>query len=188
MTLLVIGLILWFATHLFSIWMAPQRDVLVARFGVGVFKVAAAVATVLAVVVMVLGYQATPYVEVWAPPAFLNHINNLLMLAAIGFFIAGSIPSPVRRKIRHPQLIGMKTWALAHLLVNGDLASIVLFGGLIAWAVLAMIGSNRRDGPRGTLPEVSKIGWPMHILASITVFWVVAWLHLSLGGVSPFPG
>lgn len=188
MTLLIIGLALWWTTHLFPIWMAPRRRALMEGLGELPYKGIYAVLTIGVVVVIVLGYQAAPYIEVWTPPAFLGHLNHLLMLVAIGFFIAGNIASPVRRKIRHPQLAGVKVWALGHLLVNGDLASIILFGGLLGWAVVALIGSNRRDGPRTGFPEVSQAGWAIHILASIAVFWVVVWIHGNLAGVPPFPG
>lgn len=188
MILLILGLALWFASHLFPIWMAPKRDELAARLGEGPYKGAYALTTVLSVVVIVLGYQAAPYVEIWSAPAFLGHLNHLLMLVAIGLFIAGSIPSPVRRKIRHPQLAGVKLWALGHLLVNGDVASLVLFGGMLGWAVLALIGTNRRDGPRTGFPAVSPAGWAVHVIAAIAVFWVVVWVHGNLAGVPPFPG
>lgn len=188
MMLLIFGMALWFATHLFPIWMAPRRDVLAARLGELVYKGAYAAVTALTVVVIVIGYQAAPYVELWSLPSFVWHINHLLMLVAIGLFIGGSIPSPVRRKIRHPQLAGVKVWCLGHLLVNGDVASVVLFGGMLAWAVLAMIGSNRRDGPRTGFPAVSRGGWSIHILASIAIFWLVVWVHGNLAGVPPFPG
>lgn len=188
MTLLIVGLILWWVTHLFPILAAGQRDVLAARMGEMAFKGAFAVTSLAAVAVMVIGYQQADYVELWLAPSFFGHITHLLMLVALGLFIAGSIPSPVRRKIRHPQLAGVKVWALAHLLVNGDLASVVLFGGLLGWAVVAMIGSNRRDGPRTGYPAVSKLGWPMHIIATIAVFWVVVYLHGAVFGVSPLHG
>jgi uncharacterized membrane protein len=93
----------------------------------------------------------------------------------------------VRRRIRHPQLTGVKIWTLAHLLVNGDLASIVLFGGLLGWAVIAVIGTNRRDGPRGALPDWDTTSTVIHALVAILVFVIIAWLH-SLTGYSPLPG
>lgn len=187
MTLLIVGLLAWWVTHLFPIYAASSRDALAGRIGELPFKAVFALATVGAVVLMVVGYQAADPVNVWFPPAFLVHVNNILMLLAIAAFIAGGIPSPVRRWIRHPQLTGVKIWALAHLLVNGDLASLVLFGGLLAWAVVALIGSNRRDGPRGEKPATARAGTAIHILASIALYWVVGYVHGGLLGVWPFP-
>lgn len=187
MTLLIIGMVLWWVSHLFPIVAPGRRDVLAARLGEMAYKGVYAVATGVVVAVIVFGYQQAEFVNVWTPPAFLWHLNSLLMTIAVFLFIAGGIPSPVRRKIRHPQLAGVKTWAIAHLLVNGDLASVILFGGMLAWAVVAMIMTNKRDGARTGFPEVSRAGWPIHLLATIAVFWVVAMVH-NWAGVSPFPG
>lgn len=187
MMLLLAGLVLWFATHLFPIWMPDRRRALAQSMGEGAVKGGIALLTIGAVVLLVMGYKQMEYVEVWLPPGFLVHLNNLLMLLAIFVFIAGRLPSFVRRVIRHPQLVGTKIWALSHLLVNGDLASILLFGGLLAWAVLAMIGSNRRDGPRGALPEATTQGLVAHIGLTLVVFSVVVYVHGMLLDVWPFP-
>ena len=188
MTLLLTGIALWFVTHLFPIWMAERRKALGASIGEGMVKAGVALLTLGAVALMVTGYQNAPYTAIWTPPTFLVHLNNLLMLLAIFVFIAGRMPSVVRRKIRHPQLAGVKIWALAHLLVNGDLVSIVLFGGLLAWAVLAMIGSNRRDGSRGPLPESSTQGLVAHIGLTLIVFSATIYVHGMLLDVWPLPG
>ena len=136
---------------------------------------------------MTMGYQDAPYIAVWTPPAFMIHLNNLLMLLAIFFFIAGNIPSVVRKKVRHPQLAAAKTWAIAHLLVNGDVASILLFGGILAWAVLALIGSNKRDGKGPIDKPANAMGLVIHVVATVVIFGVVALVH-NWAGVSPFPG
>lgn len=188
MTSLIIGLALWWLTHLLPIQGAALRAKLAGTVGNGPVKAGIAVLTILAVYLMVTGYQAAPYTEIWSPPAFLTHLNNLLMLLAVFVFIAGNIPSKVRRKVRNPQLTAVKIWALAHLLVNGDLASVILFGGMMAWAVVAVIGTKRRDGPRTEEPVATKQGLIIHVVAGVGVFVIVALLHLKLGGISPFPG
>lgn len=188
MTLLIAGLALWWATHLLPIQGAGLRRSLADKIGNGAVKGAVAVLSIAAVALMVKGYQAAPFTEVWSPPAFLTHLNNLLMILAVFLFIAGNIPSKVRRKVRNPQLTSVKVWAIAHLLVNGDLASIILFGGMLAWAVVAVIGTKRRDGPRTDEPVASRQGLIIHVVAGIGVFVVIALLHLTLGGISPFPG
>ena len=187
MMMLVLGLVLWFATHLFAIWAPGPRSGLTETMGTGGSKGLMAVLTVISVALMVMGYQDAPYIEVWLPPAFLVHVNNLLMLVAVFFFIAGNIPGPVRNRIRHPQLAAAKTWALAHLLVNGDVASIVLFGGILAWAVLALIGSNRRDGKPPLDKPVTGMGLVIHLGATVAVFAVIAYVH-QWAGIWPFPG
>jgi uncharacterized membrane protein len=187
MILLILGLLLWWATHLEKILAPGQRAAAVARIGEGPWKGLIALLTLLAIVLMVIGYRNAAYVPIWTPPAWLWHVNNLLMVLAVLVFIAGSFASPVRRRIRHPQLTGVKIWTVAHLLVNGHLAAVVLFGGLLAWAVVAVIGTNRRDGPRGTLPEATTAGLVAHIGVTIVVFAVVGWLH-GYVGAWPFPG
>ena len=187
MTLMILGLILWWISHLFAIWAPDLRARLTDRIGLGPSKGLMALLTLVSVGLMTWGYQQAPVTNLWFPPAFLVHVNNLLMLIAVFLFIAGRMPSPVRRRIRHPQLAATKTWAIAHLLVNGDLASVVLFGGLLAWAVVALIGSNRRDGPRGELPEVDSRGLVVHIAVTVIVFAVLVWIHGFLLDVWPLP-
>ena len=186
MMMLILGLVLWFATHLFPIWAPAQRAAMTQSMGMA-SKGVMAVLTLIAVALMVMGYQDAPYVGIWTPPAFLTHLNNLLMLVAVLLFIAGNIPSVIRNKVRHPQLAGAKAWAVAHLLVNGDLASVLLFGGILAWAVLALIGSNKRDGKPPLDKPATTMGPVIHLVASVVVFGVVAYVH-HWAGIWPFPG
>lgn len=188
MTLLILGMILWWVAHLIPIYATGLRQQISGAVGVGPSKGIFALVIIGSVVLMVLGYQAADEDVIWVAPDFFRHINNLLMVIALFIYIAGQFPSVVRRAIRHPQLIGTKTWALAHLLVNGDVPSIILFGGLLAWAVVAMIGSNRRDGPRGPKPEATMVGLGLHVVATAVVFVVVSLLHLYVGGLNPLPG
>ncbi len=189
MTLLIIGLILWWVSHLEKIWMPDRRAAAAARLGEGPWKGVVTLATIIAIALMVVGYRhanADPVI-LWVAPLWLWHLNNLLMIVAVFIFVAGFFASPVRRAIRNPQLTGVKVWAFAHLLVNGDLASLVLFGGILAWAVLAVIGIKRRDGPRGPLPEANNSGLIAHIVVAAILFVVIVGIHTWLG-VSPFPG
>jgi len=188
MPILILGLALWWATHLLRILAPGPRAALDARIGAGPAKGVMALASLAAVALMVTGYQQAGFVNLWYPPAYLVHLNNLLMLIAIFVFISRDFRSGVRMRVRHPQLTGVKIWAVAHLLVNGDLASVVLFGGLLAWAVVAMIGTNRRDGRDWVRPApATPKGWAFHVAAAIVVFVVVAMVH-RWAGVSPLPG
>ena len=186
MMMLLMGLALWFATHLFAIWAPTQRQSMTESMGAMGSRIVMAILTIVSVALMVMGYQDAGFVEVWTPPAFLVHVNNLLMLIAVVFFIAGNVPSVVRRKVRHPQLAAAKTWALAHLLVNGDLASIVLFGGIMAWAVLALIGSNKRDGKGPIDKPATTIGLILHLVVAVVLFGVITYVH-QWAGIWPFP-
>lgn len=188
MTLLFVGLILWWVLHLAPIFSTGLQQRLSGRIGEGPSKGITALAILASVVLMTIGYQRADTEFLWIAPPFLWHLNNLLMVLAIMLFIAGNIPSHVRRVVRHPQLGGTKLWAVSHLLVKGDVASIILFGGLFVWAVIALIGTNQRDGPRGDKPAATMVGLGIHIIATAAVTAVAILLHIYVGGVSPVLG
>lgn len=182
MIVLILGLALWWAAHLFK-RLAPDTRARLGDRGKGLV----AVALVVSVVLMVLGYKAAPYIGIWTPPAFLVHLNNLLMVLAFYLYAASGMKTAITRRIRHPQLTGFKTWAVAHLLVNGDLASILLFGGLLAWAVVAVIRINRAE-PSWTLPPPAPARKEViAVLAAVVATVVVGLIHGWLG-VWPFGG
>mgnify|MGYP001801991128 CR=1 FL=1 len=184
MMLLILGLILWFAAHFFK-RLAPDARAKLGDPGKGLV----ALLIVASVVLMILGYRASDFIYIWQPPSFMVHINNALMILA--FWIYGSSAAKGAKawpayKTRHPQLLAFKIWAGAHLLVIGDLASIILFGGLLAWAVISVILINRAE-PDWTAPDPA--GSKTYIrLAVITVVLValVTAIHAWLG-VWPFP-
>ena len=133
---------------------------------------------------MIWGYRGAEFIYVWAPPSFLTHVNNLLMLAAIFVFGMSATTGRLRGKMRHPQLTAVKIWAVAHLLVNGDLASIVLFGGMLAWAVAEVIVINKSEEWVRPEPGEAKKDIVL-VVITIVVYIVVSLIHLWLG-VSPF--
>jgi uncharacterized membrane protein len=180
MTLLILGLALWWAAHLFK-RLAPGPRLAMGEAGKG----AVAVAVIAAVVLMVIGYRQAEVTILWDPPPFLRHVNNLLMLLAFYLYAASGMKTRITAAIRHPQLTAFKTWAVAHLLVNGDLASVVLFGGLLAWAVVAVITINRaepRPAPPPPAPFSSETG---ALVGAFLVMVAVGWLHGWLG-YNPF--
>jgi len=187
MTLLVIGLALWWLAHGVKVHAPARRAALAAQYGDGPVKILIGLVILGAVALMVLGYQRADFVNLWFPPGWTVHLNNLLMVIAVAVYSAGAIPGHVRAWVRHPQLAGVKIWAFAHLLVNGDLASVLLFGGLLAWAVVTMIAINKRDGKPAT-PAPGPLKWDLaHAGLTLAVFAVIAWLHNYLG-VWPYPG
>lgn len=181
MAILIFGLLLWVAGHFFKRALPGVHQ----GFGGGA-KGIAAVVILMGLVLMVIGYRGHGAPLVWYPPAFMVHINNLLMILAVYLYAASGVKARLATRIRHPQLTAVKTWAVAHLLVNGDLASIVLFGGLLAWAVAEVIVINRaqRDWTRpewgGTSAEVKAV------VGTVVVFVIIAAVHIWLG-VWPFP-
>jgi uncharacterized membrane protein len=180
--ILLLGVGLWAGAHLFKRVRPDLRAPLGDR-GKGIV----AVALVASIVIMVIGYRGTGFVQVWSPPSFLVHVNNLLILIAIYLMSPAPRKGRLLNGLRHPMLGGFKLWAFAHLLVNGDLASILLFGGLLAWAVSEVIVINKSEpewtpGAPGTL---AKDG--MFFAGSIVLLIVIGYIHAWLG-VWPFGG
>lgn len=182
MTLLILGLILWILAHYFK-RLAPDLRASLGNSG----KAIVAVLIFASLVAMIVGYRWAPFIPVWYPPSFLVHVNNLLMLVAFFIYGMSATTGRLRGKMRHPQLTAVKIWAVAHLLVNGDLASVILFGGLLAWAVGSVILINRaepdwqRPAPGPAKKDV------ILVVITLVMFSVVAAIHVWLG-VWPFPG
>ncbi|WP_425091382.1 NnrU family protein [Tropicimonas sp. S265A] len=180
-TILALGLALWSGAHFFK-RLAPEKRAAMGDKGKGVV----AVAIVAAIVLMVIGYRGADFIPVWSPPPFLTHVNNTLMVFALWMFGAAKSGVWPATKIRHPQLASIKTFALAHLLVNGDLASILLFGGLLAWSVVSVILINKAepDWTPPAAPPTKKL--VTTAIITVVVFFVITFIHNWLG-VWPFP-
>ncbi len=178
--ILILGVALWSGAHLFK-RLAPARRSAMGEKGKGLV----ALALLLSIVLMVIGYRQAEFVGLWHSPAFLTHVNNLLMVLALYLFVASALQTAITRRIRHPQLTAVKTWALAHLLVEGTLAGLILFGGLLAWAVVSVILINRanrawtRPAPAGTAKEAMAI--VIALVATVVVGMIHAWV-----GVWPY--
>jgi len=176
MIFLILGLVLWSGAHLFK-RVAPERRAVLGDGGKGIV----AIAIVASVVLMVLGYRNWFSPQLWYPPAFLTHVNNLLMLFAFYLYAASGMKTRITGVIRHPQLTAVKTWAVAHLLVNGDLASVILFGGLLAWAVAEVVLINKAQ-PTWTRPEPASAGKEVGaVVGAVVVMVAVGWIHGWLG-------
>ncbi|WP_281995217.1 NnrU family protein [Ruegeria faecimaris] len=178
--LLILGVALWWAAHLFKRVMPDQRAAM-GKGGAG----AVALALLASILLMIFGYRMTDFIPIWSPPTFLIHVNNLLVLIAIYMMSPAGQKGRLLNKLRHPMLGGMKLWAFAHFLVNGDLASIVLFGGLLAWAVVEVIVINKSE-PDWTPGEPGTYGKDaMFFIASIVLLGIIGYIH-GLVGPSPF--
>lgn len=184
MILLILGVLLWIGAHWFKRLAPDAREALGDR-GKGIV----ALLILVSLALMIVGYRSADFIPIWSPPSFMTHLNNAAMLLA--FWVFGSSAAKGAKawpayKTRHPQLLAVKIWAAAHLLVNGDLASIILFGGMLAWAVGSVILINRAV-PDWTAP--APAGRPTYIrlaVISLVFFAVVSAVHMLLG-VSPFP-
>jgi uncharacterized membrane protein len=176
MIILIAGVVLWWAAHLFK-RIAPGPRGRLGDAGKGVV----ALGVVASVVLMVIGYRAAEYTPLWVLPPFMVHINNLLMVFAFYLYAASGMKTWVATKIRHPQLTAVKIWAFAHLLVNGDVASVVLFGGILAWAVVSVIVINRST-PAWVPPKQAPASREMMaIVGTVVVVGVVMVIHNWLG-------
>jgi uncharacterized membrane protein len=177
MALLIAGVLIWAFSHL----MKRVTPGLRAGLGENGGKLVVTGLTVLAIVLMVKGYRSADVIVLWSPPAFLTHVNNLLMLVAVYLVNLGFSRGRIRARIRHPMLAAVKTWAIAHLLVNGDLASVILFGGLLAWAVLDLILINRME-PEWKRPVAGPaVNDVIYAVVSLGVFALIGWTHNWLG-------
>ncbi|MEP5155586.1 NnrU family protein [Planktotalea sp.] len=183
MTLLILGLLLWTAAHSFGRVLPVHRKTLEDR---GKGSVFVTIAVVISLLMMIFGYRWAAFIPVWSPPSFFTHINNLMMLGAFFLFGMSATTGRLRGKLRHPQLMAVKTWACAHLLVNGDLASIILFGGMLAWAIGAVILINRAGPWERPEPGDAKKDILLVVITLVTFAITVA-IHTALG-VSPFGG
>lgn len=187
MTLLILGLALWSAAHFFKTLMPAQRAALTARLGEGPSKGLMAALIVISVVMMVIGYQRAEPTDLWYPPGFMFHLNSLAMLIAVGLFGAAHSKGNAKRYVRHPMLVAVIVWAAAHLIVNGDAPSVILFGGLVAWAWVSIILINKRDGEWVKPAPAPRKKDFILVAITLVVFAAFAGLH-TLAGVSPFPG
>lgn len=180
MTLLILGLVLWTGAHMFKRLAPSARAALTERMGEG-SKGLFALALILSVVLMTLGYRAADIPVYWGRTPAMTGINNLLVLIAFYLFASSGMKTRVTRLTRHPQLIGFSLWAVAHLLVNGDLAAIVLFGWLLIWALAEMAIINAQEGPYDPPPRAPARKEVMAIVGGIVVYAVVAGVHTLLG-------
>jgi uncharacterized membrane protein len=156
--ILVLGLAVFLGTHVFVSFRDARADV-IARVGMHAYRVLFGLISLAGLALIVWGYaqyRSHDMIQVWSPPAFMRHITVGLMLFAVIFATAAFIPSHIKTRLKHPMLASIKTWALAHLLSNGDLGSILLFGGFLAWGVYARIAAKRR-GDLG--PVSAPAGW-----------------------------
>jgi len=184
---LILGLLLFFAVHLVPT--SPSlRDGLVERFGERAYRAVFAVLSLIGMVLIVAGYHKLQVMPgknpvLWDPPSWTRHIAFLLMLPAMILLVAAFVPSRIRTAVKHPMLAAIKAWALAHLLVNGDLGSLVLFGAFLAFAVYDRISVKRRTvtvpaAPPGILNDLLVVAGGL----ALYVFMLV-WGHGALIGV-----
>ena len=177
LAVLIIGLAVFIGSHVF-VTQREARAALIARIGEVPYKVLFSIVALVGIVLIAWGfarYRVEDYIQVWVPPSWMRHITVALVWPAIIFATAAYIPGDIKRTLKHPMLVGVKLWAFAHLLSNGDLGGIILFGSILAWAVYDRITLKRRDDPGA--PPI-PIGGRRNDILAIVVGTV---LYLALG-------
>jgi uncharacterized membrane protein len=176
LSVLIFGLLVFLATHVF-VSMRDARAAALARLGTVGYRIAFSVVSNAGLALIIWGYgayRATGWIDVWSPPAFTRHITVLLMLFSVIALVAVFFPSHIKAKLRYPTLVSIKIWALAHLIANGDLGSILMFGTFLGWAVFARIAAKRRiDG----VVAIAPAGWTNDII--VVLLGVVVYLALG---------
>jgi len=195
MTLLLLGLILFLGIHTLTTLREP-RAALIGRLGEGPYKGLYSLVSAVGLVLIVWGfarYRDTAYLQIWAPPTWLHPVALVLMWFAFVALAAAYSPSGwIKGKLRHPMLVGIKSWALAHLLANGDLGALILFGAFLAWAVYDRIAVKRRGDSALPAMAGNAIGAPrsgftagdgIALIVGSIVYAAMFWLHPILIGV-----
>lgn len=179
LALLILGLALFLAPHTLTAFRQARQDV-IDRFGLGAYKAGYSVVSVIGVLLAGYGfglYRATGWIDVWYPPTWLRHLSVLLVWPAIVFLAAAYSPGRIKTALKHPFLVGVKLWALAHLLANGDLGSIVLFGSVLAWAVFDRISLKRRTDPGAPPIPVGGLQNDVIAVSAGTVVYILLALY-----------
>jgi uncharacterized membrane protein len=187
MSKLAIGVLLWSLMHFIPAAAIGFRKNLIAKMGENPYKGIFTLLLALSIYLIISGWKATIPELVYTPPAWGRSATALLVLIGMILLLAPYPANNFKRILRHPQLTGLACWGVGHLLSNGEARSIVLFGGLAAWAVIEMMLLNRRDGAR-TVPEPAPIKNDIILVISgMVVYAVILFAHQWLFGVSPIP-
>jgi uncharacterized membrane protein len=191
LTYLVAGLMLFLGVHSTRVFANDWRCQTLARMGDKLFKGIYTLLSIAGFVLLVWGYgQARQQgVMLWSPPTAMRHIAALLTLVSFVLLAAAYVPgNQIKAKLHHPMVLGVKVWALAHLLANGSLADTVLFGSFLLWAVVLFAASRRRDRREQTVYAAGTAGATAITVVAGVVAWAAFafWLHWVLIGVSPF--
>lgn len=188
MTVLLLGLLVFLGVHSLRI-VAPQwREAQIARRGEGPWKGLYSLASAVGLGLMVWGYalSRTAPVDLWMPPLWTRHLAVLLMWPSFVLLTAAYVPgSHIRARLQHPMLLGVKLWAAAHLLANGRLADVILFGAFLVWAVADFRSARQRPSATSERP-LSAVADGV-VLGVGTLAWAVFafWGHAWLIGVAP---
>ena len=191
MWMLIAGLVIFLGLHSSRIFAENFRSAIIATRGEKTWKAIYAVLAIGGFVLIVHGYgdsRLTP-IPLWSPPVWTRHLVALLTLFAFILLAAAYVPkNPIKAKLGHPMLLGTKVWAAGHLLANGNVADVLLFGSFLVWAILCFRAAKKRDQVAGTVYQ-SGPAWTMFATVGLGVLLWAAfafYLHAAWIGVRPF--
>jgi uncharacterized membrane protein len=191
MIVLLLGLVLFLGVHSVRIVAEPWRTSTIARIGANAWKGGYTLLSIVGLLLIIWGFGLARQqpVLLWVPPTAMKHLAALLMLISMVLLVAAYVPgNHLKARLHHPMVLGVKTWALAHLLANQLLAETLLFGAFLVWAVLNFRAARQRDRANGTVYAPGRMGPTLVVLVVGVLAWAAFafWLHGPLFGVKPF--
>lgn len=191
MTLLILGLVLFLGVHSVRVLGEDGRNALRARLGEGGYKGLYTLVSLAGFALIVWGYGAARQapVQLWVPPVWTRHLAAVLTIPAFVLLVAAYVPgNSIKARLHHPMVLGIKTWAFAHLLANGMLAQALLFGSFLVWAALSFRAARQRDRLAQVVYAPGRLGPTLVTVAVGLVAWAAFafWAHGALIGVRPF--
>ena len=191
MTLLILGLVLFLGMHSSRVFAEGARQRFIAQRGANAWKGLYTIVSAAGLALIVWGYGQARLepVVLWASPLWVRHVASLLTLAAFVLLAAAYVPgNSIKARLGHPMVLGVKAWALAHLVSNNTLADLLLFGGFLLWAVLSFRAARARDRADGTVAAPGQASRTAVTVVAGLVAWAVFafWAHGAWIGVRPF--
>jgi uncharacterized membrane protein len=183
--MLILGLVIWIAVHLYPSVAPASRQQLIVRIGNNAYQGIFSILLIAGLIAIVFGWRNTGPVHLYTPVEELRHPAMLLVVIGFILMVAASFPTRIKQVIRHPQLTGVLIWAVAHLLLNGDSRSVLVFTAIVTWSAVSMLTINRRDG--SWLKPTVPTGWAREVVmlvVSLIVAAVVVRFHYYLSGVA----
>lgn len=187
MTIFLLGLIIFFGTHLWTALARKSREGLIRKLGAGPYKGLYSVVAIAGFVMIVRGWRGADASVVYSPPAFLQHVTYLLVFLALVLLAAAYLPKGrIAAAAKHPMLAGVKLWAFGHLLSNGEVRSVILFGAFLAYGVIDRIMVKKRNEPT---PKAGPVANDIIAVAVGAGAWAAIYffLHPYIAGVALRP-